>query len=515
MGRTSSMPCVDLAPEDDAAGEQGLEPGRERRHQERRRRPRRCGGAARGSRPRGARCRGRRGCPPARGRPGRAHRCACPGRPGCPCGVMSASSSRLGQRAQDDVEPPRRATVHRAGVRRRRRRADPLPGRGGGALAACPGLSLTMLIVPSVLPTRVTRLTEWCRGSVQPSTGPRQRSTRNPSGGATAQRHVPCEAHAASETAQPTARPRRESRTTRAYSHRTCRRRAGVPPHRVDSDGRSDAGASTVRQEFPHPGRAMQAARSRGITMILRDPIHGLVAFESEEDAIVTRLLATREVQRLRRIRQLGLTSFAFPGAEHTRFAHAVGAAHVMQLFLGAAAPGRRRAALLAAGDQRAGARRHRRRVPPRRRARAALAPLRGRAARRAQPRDLDRAHPARSLVRGAPRPRRRRSLPAPARGRAGARQARAALPGQGGERHLRRRPLRLPPPRRPRDRRPLRRVRPALAAPQPPLRREPAAGAGHRRHQGPGAPSRPSSWRGSSCSSRCTSTSRRARPSG
>src|SRR6059058_5039880 len=68
--------------------------------------------------------------------------------------------------------------------------------------------------------------------------------------------------------------------------------------------------------------------------MILRDPIHGLVAFESEEDAIVTRLLATSEVQRLRRVRQLGLTSFAFPGAEHTRFSHAIGAAHVMKLFL-------------------------------------------------------------------------------------------------------------------------------------------------------------------------------------
>jgi HD superfamily phosphohydrolase len=68
--------------------------------------------------------------------------------------------------------------------------------------------------------------------------------------------------------------------------------------------------------------------------MILRDPIHGLVAFEGEEDAIVTRLLATAEVQRLRRIRQLGFTSLAFPGAEHTRFVHAIGAAHVMQLFL-------------------------------------------------------------------------------------------------------------------------------------------------------------------------------------
>ncbi len=68
--------------------------------------------------------------------------------------------------------------------------------------------------------------------------------------------------------------------------------------------------------------------------MILRDPVHGLVAFESEEARIVPLLLGAKEVQRLRRIRQLGLTALAFPGAEHTRFAHAVGAAHVMQLLL-------------------------------------------------------------------------------------------------------------------------------------------------------------------------------------
>lgn len=68
--------------------------------------------------------------------------------------------------------------------------------------------------------------------------------------------------------------------------------------------------------------------------MLLRDPVHGLVTFEHEEEAIVPRLLATAEVQRLRRIRQLGLTSLAFPGAEHTRFAHALGSAHVMQLFI-------------------------------------------------------------------------------------------------------------------------------------------------------------------------------------
>ncbi len=68
--------------------------------------------------------------------------------------------------------------------------------------------------------------------------------------------------------------------------------------------------------------------------MILRDPVHGLVAFETEEESVVPRLMDTPEVQRLRRVRQLGVASLAFPGAEHTRFAHAVGAAFVMKQLL-------------------------------------------------------------------------------------------------------------------------------------------------------------------------------------
>ncbi len=68
--------------------------------------------------------------------------------------------------------------------------------------------------------------------------------------------------------------------------------------------------------------------------MILRDPVHGLVAFEAEEEAIIVALLEAREMQRLRRIRQLGLTSLAYPGADHTRFSHAVGAAFVMTRFI-------------------------------------------------------------------------------------------------------------------------------------------------------------------------------------
>jgi uncharacterized protein len=69
--------------------------------------------------------------------------------------------------------------------------------------------------------------------------------------------------------------------------------------------------------------------------MILRDPVHGLVSFEAAEFSIIERLLQADEVQRLRRIRQLGLTSLAYPGADHTRFSHAIGAAHVMTRFIG------------------------------------------------------------------------------------------------------------------------------------------------------------------------------------
>ncbi|MCC6901224.1 MAG: HD domain-containing protein [Polyangiaceae bacterium] len=68
--------------------------------------------------------------------------------------------------------------------------------------------------------------------------------------------------------------------------------------------------------------------------MILRDPVHGLVEFETDEEDIVAALLEAGELQRLRRIRQLGLASLAYPGADHTRFSHAIGAAFVMTRFI-------------------------------------------------------------------------------------------------------------------------------------------------------------------------------------
>jgi hypothetical protein len=54
----------------------------------------------------------------------------------------------------------------------------------------------------------------------------------------------------------------------------------------------------------------------------LRDPVHGFIRADELESA----LIATRALQRLRFIRQLGLTYMVFPGAEHSRFSHALGA---------------------------------------------------------------------------------------------------------------------------------------------------------------------------------------------
>jgi HD superfamily phosphohydrolase len=52
------------------------------------------------------------------------------------------------------------------------------------------------------------------------------------------------------------------------------------------------------------------------------DPVHRFIELEDGE----ARLLDLPVMQRLRRLRQLGLAYFAFPSAEHSRFTHALGA---------------------------------------------------------------------------------------------------------------------------------------------------------------------------------------------
>ncbi|MFO0749239.1 MAG: HD domain-containing protein [Myxococcota bacterium] len=60
---------------------------------------------------------------------------------------------------------------------------------------------------------------------------------------------------------------------------------------------------------------------------LFRDPVHDTIALpqDSDADRLLIQLLDTPEVQRLRRIRQLGLTSMVYPGAEHSRFQHSLG----------------------------------------------------------------------------------------------------------------------------------------------------------------------------------------------
>lgn len=61
---------------------------------------------------------------------------------------------------------------------------------------------------------------------------------------------------------------------------------------------------------------------------IFSDPVHGFI---SVPRGLILDLVQTPEVQRLRRIRQLGVGYLVFPGAEHTRFGHALGAMALMQ----------------------------------------------------------------------------------------------------------------------------------------------------------------------------------------
>ncbi len=60
---------------------------------------------------------------------------------------------------------------------------------------------------------------------------------------------------------------------------------------------------------------------------IIHDPVHGSMCLSG----LVLDLVDAPEVQRLRSIRQLGLANMAFPGANHTRFEHALGVAHLVE----------------------------------------------------------------------------------------------------------------------------------------------------------------------------------------
>ena len=59
--------------------------------------------------------------------------------------------------------------------------------------------------------------------------------------------------------------------------------------------------------------------------MIVKDAIHGNILVDEFEK----RIMDTADFQRLRRIKQLGVTYLVYPGATHTRFEHSLGTMHM------------------------------------------------------------------------------------------------------------------------------------------------------------------------------------------
>lgn len=67
---------------------------------------------------------------------------------------------------------------------------------------------------------------------------------------------------------------------------------------------------------------------------VFRDPLYNYIGIDRERDGWLLKLLDTPELQRLRRVHQLGVSNFTYPGAEHNRLAHTLGVVHLMRAAL-------------------------------------------------------------------------------------------------------------------------------------------------------------------------------------
>jgi uncharacterized protein len=65
---------------------------------------------------------------------------------------------------------------------------------------------------------------------------------------------------------------------------------------------------------------------------IINDPVHGFIGISS---GLIFDLISHPFFQRLRRIKQLGITHLVYPGATHSRFQHSLGAMHLMETAIG------------------------------------------------------------------------------------------------------------------------------------------------------------------------------------
>ena len=65
---------------------------------------------------------------------------------------------------------------------------------------------------------------------------------------------------------------------------------------------------------------------------ILNDPIYGFIQIPN---SLIFDIIEHPYFQRLRRIAQMGFSNLVYPGANHTRFHHAIGCMHLMQKAIG------------------------------------------------------------------------------------------------------------------------------------------------------------------------------------
>ncbi len=63
---------------------------------------------------------------------------------------------------------------------------------------------------------------------------------------------------------------------------------------------------------------------------VIKDTVHGFIRL----DDLAISLIDTHEMQRLRRVKQLGFANLVYPGANHTRFEHSLGVLHLAELLL-------------------------------------------------------------------------------------------------------------------------------------------------------------------------------------